>query len=192
MQNAVKPKLLEQVREKIRVKHYSIRTEKAYVDWIKRFILFHGKKHPAQMGMEEVNRFLTHLAAQRDVSASTQNQALSAILFLYKEVLNQLLGWRDGFERAIRPARLPVVLSPAEVRAVLALLDGGMWLMASLLYGAGLRLMECVRLRVKDVDLDYRQVVVRDGKGHKDRVTMLPEAAGGPGRRRRAEMEVLH
>src|SRR3569833_2731710 len=117
MQNAVKPKLLEQVREKIRVKHYSIRTEKAYVDWIKRFILFHGKKHPAQ----------------RDVSASTQNQALSAILFLYKEVLNQQLGRLDGFERAKRPARLPVVLSPAQVRAVLAHLDGVMWLMASLL-----------------------------------------------------------
>src|SRR3569832_622317 len=191
MQNAVKPKLLEQVREKIRVKHYSIRTEKAYVDWIKRFILFHGKKHPAQMGMEEVNRFLPHLAAQRVVSASTQNQALSAILFLYKEVLNQQLGWLDGFERAKRPARLPVVLSPAEVRAVLAHLDGVMWLMASLLYGAGLRLMECVRLRVKDVDLDYRQVVVRDGKGHKDRVTMLPEAAVEPLRQHLAKMKVL-
>lgn len=124
MENAVKPKLLDQVLEKIRVKHYSIRTEKAYVDWIKRFILFHDKKHPAQMGMAEVNRFLTHLAAQRDVSASTQNQALSAILFLYKEVLNQQLGWLDGFERAKRPARLPVALSPAEVRAVLAHLDG--------------------------------------------------------------------
>src|SRR3569832_2626027 len=147
MQNAVKPKLLEQVREKIRVKHYSIRTEKAYVDWIKRFILFHGKKHPAQMGMEEVNRFLTHLAAQRDESASTQKQALGAILFLYKEVLNQQLGWMDGFARAKRPARLPVVLSPAEVRAVLAHLKEEKRKKASLLYGAGLRLMECVRLR---------------------------------------------
>ena len=124
MNSPVKPKLLDQVREKIRVKHYSIRTEKSYVDWIRRFILFHGKKHPSQLGMEEVNGFLTHLAAQRDVAASTQNQALSAILFLYKEVLNQELGWLEGFERAKRPARLPVVLSPTEVRGVLAHLDG--------------------------------------------------------------------
>src|SRR3569832_2768580 len=144
------------------------------------------------MGMVEVKRFLTHLAALRDVSASTQNQALSAILFLYKEVLNQQLGWLDGFERAKRPARLPVVLSPAEVRAVLAHMDGVMRLMASLLYGAGLRLMECVRLRVKDVDLDYRLVVVRDGMGHKDRVTMLPEAAVEPLRQHLAKMKVLH
>jgi len=192
MNSPVKPKLLDQVREKIRVKHYSIRTEKSYVDWIRRFILFHGKKHPSRLGMEEVNGFLTHLAAQRDVAASTQNQALSAILFLYKEVLNQELGWLEGFERAKRPTRLPVVLSPTEVRGVLAHLDGAMWLMASLLYGAGLRLMECVRLRVKDVDLDYRQVIVRDGKGQKDRATMLPESVIEPLKRHLEKVKVLH
>jgi len=192
MNDTVKPKLLDQVREKIRVKHYSIRTEKSYVDWIRRFILFHGKKHPSLLGMDEVNVFLTHLAAQRDVAASTQNQALSAILFLYKEVLNQELGWLEGFERAKRPARLPVVLSPAEVRGVLAHLDGMMWLMASLLYGAGLRLMECVRLRVKDVDLDYRQLIVRDGKGQKGRVTMLPQSAIEPLQQHMERVKVLH
>lgn len=192
MNSAVKPKLLDQVRDKIRVKHYSIRTEKAYVDWIKRFILFHGKKHPSQLGMDEVNQFLTHLATQRDVAASTQNQALSAILFLYKEVLNQEIGWLEGYERAKRPARLPMVLSPGEVKGVLAHLDGTMWLMASLLYGAGLRLMECVRLRVKDVDLEYRQLIVRDGKGQKDRVTMLPESVIEPLRQHLERVKVLH
>lgn len=192
MNNAVKPRLLDQVRETIRVKHYSIRTEKAYVDWIKRFILFHGKKHPSQMGMEEVNQFLTHLATQRDVAAATQNQALSAILFLYKEVLNHELGWLEGFERAKRPARLPVVLSPSEVKGVLAHLDGTLWLMASLLYGAGLRLMECVRLRVKDIDLEYRQIIVRDGKGGKDRATMLPESVVDPLRQHLEKVKILH
>jgi len=192
MENTVKPKLLDQVRDKIRVKHYSIRTEKAYSDWIKRFILFHGKKHPSELGAEAVSQFLTYLAAERDVAASTQNQALSAILFLYKEVLNHELGWLDEFDRAKRPARLPVVLSPAEVKAVLAHLDGSLWLMASLLYGAGLRLMECVRLRVKDVDLEYRQVLVRDGKGQKDRVTMLPDSVIEPLRQHLEKVRLLH
>lgn len=192
MNDTVKPKLLDQVRDKIRVKHYSIRTEKSYSDWIKRFILFHGKKHPSLLGMDEVNQFLTHLAAQRDVAAATQNQALSAILFLYKEVLNQEMGWLEGYERAKRPARLPVVMSPGEVKSVLAHLDGTLWLMASLLYGAGLRLMECVRLRVKDIDLEYKQLVVRDGKGNKDRVTMLPESVIEPLRTHLEKVKILH
>ncbi|MGH8612285.1 MAG: integron integrase [Gammaproteobacteria bacterium] len=167
---------MDQVRERLRLKHYSIRTEQAYRDWIKRYILFHGKRHPAAMGKEEVEGFLTHLAVERKVAASTQNQALSAILFLYKEVLGRELEWLDNVQRAKRPARVPVVLTEAEVRALLGQLEGRHWLMASLLYGAGLRLMECVRLRVKDIDFGYAQITVRDGKGEKDRVTMLPVA----------------
>jgi integron integrase len=168
------PRLLDQVRDKIRLKHYSIRTEQAYLDWIKRFILFHGKRHPENLGSAEVEQFLTHLAVERKVAASTQNQALNAIVFLYTEVLGRELGWLDNMERAKRPARLPVVLTATEVRALLVRLEGHHWLMASLLYGAGLRLMECVRLRVKDIDFEYTQITVRDGKGDKDRVTMLP------------------
>ena len=173
---APKPRLLEQVRERLRLKHYSIRTEQAYLDWIKRYILFHGKRHPAAMGKLEAEGFLTHLAVDRKVAASTQNQALSAILFLYKEVLGRELEWLDNVQRAKRPARVPVVLTEAEVRALLGQLQGRHFLMASLLYGAGLRLMECVRLRVKDIDFGYAQITVRDGKGNKDRVTMLPGA----------------
>jgi integron integrase len=183
---AAKPRLLDQVREKIRLKHYSIRTEQAYVDWIKRFILFHDKRHPENMGKEDVEKFLTHLAVERHVAASTQNQALSAILFLYQEVLGHELPWLDGVERAKRPARLPVVLTASEVRSVLARLDGIHGLMASLLYGTGLRLMECVRLRVKDIDFEYGQITVRDGKGEKDRITMLP---GSLGERLKAHLE---
>ena len=147
-----KPKLLDQVREKLRVKQYSIRTEQAYVDWIKRFVLFHRKRHPETMGNREVSEFISHLATHRNVAASTQNQALSALVFLYQQVLGRELGWLDDLERAKRPARLPVVLTQAEVRSVLAHLDGRHELMAKLLYGTGLRLMECVRLRVKDAD----------------------------------------
>jgi integron integrase len=158
------------------LKHYSIRTEQAYLDWIKRFILFHGKRHPENLGSAEVEQFLTHLAVERKVAASTQNQALNAIVFLYTEVLGRELGWLDNVERAKRPRRLPVVLTATEVRALLVRLEGYHWLMASLLYGAGLRLMECVRLRVKDIDFEYAQITVRDGKGDKDRVTMLPES----------------
>jgi len=175
-----KPKLLDQVRQKIRLKHYSIRTEQAYVDWIKRFILFHQKRHPASMGPPEVRTFLSHLAIERHVSASTQRQALSAIAFLYREILEQDLSWLEDMEPAKKPERLPVVFSRAEARAVLARLDGQSWLMASLLYGAGLRLMECVRLRVKDVDFGQQQILVRDGKGQKDRVTMLPHRVVEP------------
>jgi integron integrase len=187
-----KPKLLDQVRHKIRLKHYSIRTEQAYVDWIKRFILFHHKRHPATMGAPEVNAFLSYLAVERQVAASTQSQALSALVFLYREILGHDLGWLEGLERAKRPARLPVVFTRAEVRAVLAHLDGQLWLMASLLYGSGLRLMECVRLWVKDVDFGYRQIAVRDGKGQQDRITMLPKGAMEPLKHHLEKVKTLH
>ena len=176
----VKPRLLDLVRDRIRLKHYSIRTEQAYLDWIRRFILFHGKRHPAEMGKPEVEGFLNDLAVNRNVSASTQNQALSALLFLYKEVLGTELDWMESVVRAKRPERLPVVLTQSEVQAVLAHMDGQQGLLARLLYGTGMRLMEGVRLRVKDVDFQMRQIVVRDGKGEKDRVTMLPEKLVGP------------
>jgi integron integrase len=171
------PRLLAQVHEAICRLHYSRRTEETYVHWIKRFVFWSGKRHPATLGEKEVTAFLSHLATERDVAAATQNQALSALLFLYQQVLGRDLGWFDDLVRAKRPVRLPVVLSRAEVAALLAQLKGTHWLMASLLYGAGLRLMECLRLRVKDVDFAYRQILVRDGKGGKDRVTMLPEVA---------------
>jgi integron integrase len=187
-----KPKLLDQVRHKIRLKHYSIRTEQAYAGWIKRFILFHQKRHPASMGPPEVRTFLSHLAIERHVSASTQRQAWSAIAFLYREILEQDVSWLGDMERAKKPERLPVVFSRAEVRAVLARLDGQSWLMASLLYGAGLRLMECVRLRVKDVDFGHQQILVRDGKGQKDRVTMLPQRVVEPLRLHLEKVKTLH
>ena len=151
------PKLLDQVREAIRTRHYSLRTEEAYVGWVKRFILFHGKRHPVDMGEVEIKAFLSHLAVNDRVSASTQNQALSALLFLYREVLEQEIGWIEGVVRAKRPQRLPVVLTKQEVEAVLSFLDGTKWLIGALLYGAGLRLMECLRLRAKDVDFSYGQ-----------------------------------
>lgn len=169
------PRLLDQVRQKIRLKHYSIRTEHAYVDWIRRFILFHKKRHPNEMGEPEIEAFLTHLAVDRKVASSTQNQALSALLFLYRDVLGVELALLNAI-RSKKPQRLPVVLTQSEVQAVLAYLDGVHHLMACLLYGAGLRLMECLRLRVKDVDFNYHQLTVRNGKGNKDRVTMIPEA----------------
>jgi integron integrase len=169
-----KPKLMDEVRRVIRLKHYSIRTEQSYCEWIKRFILFSGKRHPSEMGEREVTDFLSHLAVDRKVAASTQNQALSALLFLYGEVLKLELGWLDGVERARRPAKLPVVFTKEEADRVLGALRGTTKLMARLLYGTGLRLMECVRLRVKDVDFGYLQITVREGKGAKDRVTMLP------------------
>lgn len=174
------PKLLDQVRGKIRLKHYSLRTEQTYVDWIKRFILHFDKRHPRDMGAAEVEAFLTHLAVAGKVAASPQNQAKSALLFLYREVLETELPWLDNVERAKAPKRLPVVLTQAEVQAVFARLEGTHWLVASLLYGAGLRLMEALRLRVKDVDPARREILVRDGKGFKDRVTMLPAALANP------------
>jgi integron integrase len=171
---APRPRLLDRVRQAIRTHHYSRRTEKAYVAWIRRYIFFHDKRHPAEMGAPEITRFLTSLAVDRKVAASTQNQALSALLFLYREVLQQEVPWLDGVVRARPPQRLPVVLTRDEVRTVLKRLDGVPRLMALLLYGAGLRLLECARLRVKDVDFPSNQIIVRAGKGNKDRVTMLP------------------
>jgi len=187
-----KPKLLDQVRNIIRRKHYSIRTEQAYVDWIKRFIIYHNKCHPAEMAEEEVAQFLTHLARDLNVAASTQNQALSALLFLYKEVLKQEIGWLEKVERVRRPAKLPVVLTRSEVKEIFAHLHGTPKLMAGLLYGSGLRLMECVRLRVKDIDFALAQITVRDAKGGKDRVTMLPINLSEPLRRHLLRMKAQH
>jgi integron integrase len=169
-----RPRLLDRVRGALRARHYSARTEDAYVAWIRRYIFFHGKRHPAEMGAPEVTRFLTSLAVEGRVAASTQNQALSALLFLYRDVLEIDLPWLDDVVRAKRPARLPVVLTREEVRAVLQQLRGSPRLMACLLYGAGLRVLECCRLRIQDVDFASNQIVVRGGKGDKDRVTMLP------------------
>ena len=185
-------RLLVQVHEAVRRRYFSRRTEEAYVHWIKRFIYFSGKRHPATLGESEVTAFLNHLAADRNVAASTQNQALSALLFLYKEVLGHELAWLDGLQRAKRPPRLPTVLTRAEVQRLLAQLDGTAWLLASLLYGAGLRVMECLRLRVKDVDFAYRQILVRDGKGQKDRVTMLPQTVLVPLRAHLERVRHLH
>ncbi|MBI2879277.1 MAG: integron integrase, partial [Candidatus Rokubacteria bacterium] len=170
------PKLLDLVRQALRTRHYSRRTEKAYVGWIKRLILFHGKRHPAGMGAREVTQFLTWLAVERHVAASTQNQALGALLFLYREVLQKDLPWLDDLVRARRPEHLPIVLTRDEVRAVLQQLEGIPRLMALLFSGAGLRLLEGARLRVQDVDFGANLIVVRNGKGAKDRVTMLPAA----------------
>ncbi len=172
----LKPRLLDQVRDAIRTRHMSYRTEEAYVHWIKRYILFHQKRHPSEMGPAEITRFLTCLAVERRVSASTQNQALAALLFLYREVLGCDPGWLDGIVRAKRPRRLPVVLTRPEVTALLGALRGTNWIMAMLLFGAGLRLSECLRLRVKDVDFSRNEILVRQGKGDKDRVTMLPSS----------------
>jgi integron integrase len=170
-----KPKLLEQVRIIIRRRHYSLTTEKTYIGWIKRFIIFHNKRHPNEMGAHEVEQFLNFLVLKRGVSASTQAQALNAIVFLYKQVLELDIGELEHLKKSNKPKRLPVVLSVAEVSRVLTLLEGRNYLMASLLYGAGLRLMECVRLRVQDIDFDYAQLNIRDGKGKKDRITTLPQ-----------------
>jgi len=187
-----KPKLLDQVRSAIRARHCSIRTEEAYVQWIRRFILFHNKRHPREMGTPEINAFLSHLAVVNRVAASSRNQALSAILFLYKEVLGQEVGKLEGVVRAKKSLKLPVVFTVEEVQAVLVRLQGSALLMAGLLYGSGLRLMECVRLRVKDVDFHYRQLVVRDGKGQKDRVTMLPERVIEPFDQHLARVKAIH
>ena len=169
-------KLIDQVRVVIRKKHYSYRTEQSYVQWIKRFIYFNDKQHPKDLGEKEICRFVSHLAVNRRVAASTQNQALNAIVFLYKQVLRMELGDFGHMERAKKPKKLPVVMSKEEVEKVLGFINGTKGLMAKLLYGCGLRLMECLRLRVKDIDFDMNQVIVRSGKGDKDRVTMLPES----------------
>ena len=186
------PKLLDQVVSRLRVKHYSLRTEKTYVDWIKRYIWFHGKRHPQEMGAPEVEAFLSHLAVERTVSASTQNQAKSALLFLYKEVLQIELPWLDKITQAKAPKRLPVVMTREEVQSVLARMDGSVWLIASLLYGSGLRIMECLRLRVKDVDFARCEILVREGKGFKDRVTMLSSSLVQPLKQHLERVKVLH
>jgi integron integrase len=168
------PKLLDQVRARLRTQHLSLRTEDAYVGWIRRFILFHDKRHPKVMGAAEIEAFLSHLAVDRRVSASTQNQAMAALLYLYREVLEIKLPWLDDITRAKASERLPVVLTGQEVRALLAGLNGQMWLIAALLYGTGMRVLEGLRLRVKDVEFTRGEIIVRDGKGGKDRITMLP------------------
>lgn len=190
--NTEPPKLLDRVRGKIRLKHYSIRTEQAYVDWIKRYILFFDKRHPKDLGAHEVEQFLTHLAVERRVSASTQNQAKSALLFLYKEVLAIDLPWLDNVERAKAPKRLPVVLTPAEIQKILAQLDGTNLLITSLLYGTGMRILEALRLRVKDVDFSRKEILIRDSKGYKDRVTMLPLALVAPLQDHLKRVNALH
>jgi integron integrase len=168
------PRLLDRVRAHLRARHYSVRTERAYVGWIRRFVLFHGKRHPEEMGETEIGAYLSDLATQARVSASTQNQALAALLFLYQQVLGKELQWIENMVHAKRPAQLPVVLTREEARLLLARLQGPVWLVCALLYGGGLRLLEALQLRVKDIDLERREVVVRRGKGQKDRRTVLP------------------
>jgi integron integrase len=187
-----RPRLLQQVRDAIRRKHFSPRTEQSYVHWIKRFVYFNGKRHPVELGATEVTAFLNHLARDRKVAAATQNQALCALLFLYREVLGQPLAWLDNLDRAKRPARVPTVLTRSEMKAILEKLQSTRWIMAGLLYGAGLRLRECLKLRVKDVDFGYGQIVVRDGKGAKDRVTMLPAIVIEPLRLHLVRVRALH
>src|SRR5450759_4536804 len=186
------PKLIDQVRDKLRVKHYSIRTEQTYVDWIKRFIFFHGKRRPKDMEACDVEAFLTHLAVAGKVAASTQNQAQSALLFLCRAVLEIQLPWLDNVTQAKAPKRLPVVLTVSEVQSVLSRLTGTHALIASLLYGGGMRLMEAVRLRVKDVDFARHEIIVREGKGFKDRVMMLPEAVAALLKAHLVKVKALH
>ena len=186
------PKLLERMRTHLRTRHYSIRTEQAYLDWARRFILFHGKRHPQEMGAAEVGAFLSHLAVDRQVSASTQNQAKAAVLYLYKYVLEIELPWLDKVVQAKRPRRLPVVLTPGEVRELLLHMNGTTGLVAQLLYGTGMRLMEALRLRVKDVEFSRREIVVREGKGNKDRVTVLPENLIAPLKAQLEKARALH
>jgi len=188
----VTPRLLDEVRRRLRLKHYSIRTEHAYLGWIRRYIRANAPRHPRELGGVEVEMFLSGLATVGRVAPSTQNQALSAVLFLYREVLGITLPWMENVVRAKRAARLPVVLSQGEVSAVLRHLSGREWLMASLLYGSGLRLMECLRLRVKDVDFERREIVVRDGKGGKDRRTVLPASLREALRRQVEDVRVVH
>jgi integron integrase len=175
-----KPRLLDRVRDKIRTKHYSYRTEQQYVGWIRRFIHFHDKRHPSELSAPDIERFLTHLAVEEEVAASTQNQALSALLFLYRDVLEVELAWVENVVRATKSVRLPVVLSRSDVQKLLDQLEDPFHLVGQLLYGSGLRLMEALRLRLKDIDFAYSQIVVRDGKGGKDRVTILPAAVVEP------------
>jgi integron integrase len=186
------PKLLDRMRAEIRVRHYSIRTEEVYLDWARRFILFHDKRHPKDMGADEVQAFLSHLAIERNVSASTQNQAKSALLFLYRDVLHIELPWLDEVISAKMGKRLPVVLTANEMRALLNAMSGTMGLVAALLYGTGMRLLEGLRLRVKDIEFERREIIVREGKGNKDRVTVLPENLILPLQAHLAKVKALH
>lgn len=184
--------LIAEARKRIRLKHYSIRTEESYLLWIKRFIHFHGDRHPSELGEMHVEAFLTHLAVEGEVAAATQNQALAALLFLYKDVLGAYLPWLDSIVRAKRPRRLPVVLTEAEVRSLLLNMSGVEWLIASVLYGSGMRLMEGIRLRVKDLEFSRKEIVIREGKGNKDRVTMLPRSLIEPLQRQVERVRHLH
>ncbi|HXS74254.1 MAG TPA: integron integrase [Rhodanobacteraceae bacterium] len=186
------PRLVDEIRARLRLKHYSFRTEQAYIGWVRRYILASGKRHPRDMGVAEVECFLSDLAVRGQVSASTQNQALSALLFLYREVLGIDLPWMENVVRAKRPKHLPVVLSRTETRRLLNAMEGRTWVLASLLYGTGMRLMECLRLRVKDVDFARNEITVRDGKGGKDRRTMLPRALVEPLQREVERARSLH
>ncbi|MCH8292256.1 integron integrase [Candidatus Poribacteria bacterium] len=192
MEPAPKKKLLDQVRDAIRLKHYSIRTEEVYVNWIRRYIFFHNIRHPKEMGAREIEEFLTHLAVNENVAASTQNQAFSALLFLYREVLKIQLDDLIDAVRAKKPQRLPTVLTKEEVHRILNAVDGPYQLMVRLLYGCGLRLLECVRLRIKDIDFGYNQILVRDGKGRKDRVTVLPESLKAPLQEHLKQVKIMH
>ena len=186
------PRLMDELRRRMRLKHYSLRTEQAYMAWVRRFILANGKRHPRELGGTEVERFLSGLATEGGASAGTQNQALSALLFLYREVLQATLPWLDNVVRAKRPRRVPTVLSTDETHRLLAAMEGRPWLIASLLYGTGMRLMECLRLRVKDVDFERNEIVVREGKGGKDRRTMLPRSLVEPLQREIERARLLH
>jgi integron integrase len=186
------PKLLDQVRGTLRRRHYAIRTQEAYLNWIKRFILFHNKKHPTEMNTTEIEQFLTHLAVNKHVAPSTQNQALAALLFLYQQVLHQDLDRPIDAVRAKKPTRLPVVMNKDEINRVMAHLSAPYQLLAQLLYGSGLRLMECVRLRVKDVHFDRCQIIVRSGKGNKDRDTIWPDSLHTPLQRQLRYAQALH
>jgi len=183
---------LDRLREALRSRHYSRRTEQTYCHWVRRYIYFHKIRHPGEMGEPEINAFLTHLAIKEKVSASTQNQALSALLFLYRYVLDRKIGDLGEVIRARKPLHVPVVMTRGEVKAVLACLSGEKWLIASLMYGAGLRLMECLRLRVQDIDFASSEILVRDGKGAKDRITMLPESLKTPLQDHLKKVKALH
>lgn len=187
-----KPKLLDQLREGLRARHYSRRTEQTYCSWVRRFIYFHNIRHPAEMAEKEINAFLTHLAVKEKVSASTQNQALSALLFLYRRVIGREIGDLGDVIRARKPKRLPIVMTRKEVKAVLSNLKRDKYLMASIMYGAGLRLSECLRLRVQDIDFDRNEILVRDGKGSKDRITMLPKSLKAPLKDHLKKVKILH
>ena len=187
-----KPRLLDNLRQALRARHYSRRTEQTYCHWVKRYVHFHNCCHPAEMAEPEMNKFLTHLAVKEKVSASTQNQALAALLFLYRHVIGREVGNLGDVIRARKPTRLPVVMTREEVKAVLAKLSGDKWLMASLMYGAGVRLMECLRLRVQDIDFSRNEILVRDGKGAKDRITMLPASVKAPLQEHLEHVEAIH